>query len=78
MTLADRIADYLAGTGRPLTAREIAAGLQARLVDVITTLQSDERFDGPFRINGRSPKAKGYLNRPEPWEQSGTAKTRAS
>jgi DNA-directed RNA polymerase specialized sigma subunit len=44
VTLADRIADYLAGTGRALTAREIAKELHVRHADVLHVLERDMRF----------------------------------
>lgn len=44
MTLGDRIAAHLAGTGRPLTAREIAGELHVRHADVLDVLKTDERF----------------------------------
>lgn len=44
MTLADRIAHYIAGTGRPLTSREIAKGMRVRHADVLEALRGDGRF----------------------------------
>ena len=44
MTLADRIAGHLAGTGMALTAREIARELHVRHVSVTHVLESDARF----------------------------------
>jgi hypothetical protein len=43
-TLADQIASYLAGTGRPQSAQEIAVALRRRHLSVLQTLQSDPRF----------------------------------
>lgn len=64
--LAERIAEHLAGVGSPQTAHDIARALRVRPADVTRVLKEDDRFIGPFRVPGRSPKAKGYLNRPEP------------
>jgi len=42
--LADTIAEYLAGTGRPLTAEQIAEDLELDETDVHIELILDERF----------------------------------
>lgn len=44
MTLADRIAEYLAGTGRPITSDQIAEDLGEKLSDVYEVLFHDGRF----------------------------------
>jgi hypothetical protein len=43
-TLADSIASYVAGTGRPLTAEGIARALCCRTIEVRRVLQEDPRF----------------------------------
>lgn len=78
MTLADRIADFLSGTGRPLTVPEIAKHVRAREIDVLNELRTNDRFYGPLRVPGRSPRAKGYLNAPQSWEDSGAPKGAAA
>lgn len=58
--LGDRIAEYLAGTGRALTAREIARGIHARHADVLHVLRHDARFCGPLYPEGRRRTSKPY------------------
>lgn len=76
MSLADRVASFLAGTGRPLTAREIASQLHVRHIDVLRTLTSDPRFQRLVPTPGRSPRAKGYTLANGNGERSGAVVTR--
>lgn len=59
-SLGDRVAEFLAGTGRPLTAREIAKELHVRHADVLDVLRADERFCPRYAPEGFRRNAKPY------------------
>lgn len=73
VTLAERIAQELAGTGRPQTCEEIARALRVRTIDVRRVLNEDPRFvrttPGP-----RSPKAKLFVAVDIPDRQDGSGR----